>query len=55
MLNIAALAGADAVHLGYGFLSENPEFADAVIAAGLTWVGLQPETMRLQGNKVATR
>ena len=55
MLRIAAQARADAVHPGYGFLSENPDFAEAVIGAGMTWVGPRPETMRLLGNKVAAR
>ena len=55
MLRIAAQARADAVHPGYGFLSENPEFAEAVIGAGMIWVGPRPETMRLLGNKVAAR
>jgi len=55
MLRIAAQAKADAVHPGYGFLSENPDFAEAVIAAGMIWVGPRPETMRLLGNKVAAR
>ncbi len=54
-LRIAELSGADGVHPGYGFLSENPEFADAVIAAGLTWVGPTPEAMRMLGNKVSAR
>ncbi len=55
MLRIAAEAKADAVHPGYGFLSENPDFAEAVIDAGMIWVGPRPETMRLLGNKVAAR
>ena len=54
-LRIADLSGADGVHPGYGFLSENPEFAEAVIAAGLTWVGPPPEVMKLLGNKVSAR
>ena len=54
-LRIAELSGADGVHPGYGFLSENPEFAEAVIAAGLTWVGPTPDAMRLLGNKVSAR
>eukprot|EP00752_Nemacystus_decipiens_P000961 g961.t1 len=55
MLRVAREAGCDAVHPGYGFLSENPEFAEAVIAAGLTWIGPPPDVMRAVGNKVAAR
>jgi pyruvate carboxylase len=55
ILRIARSAGADAIHPGYGFLSENPEFADAVIAAGLRWIGPSPAVMRTLGNKVAAR
>ena len=55
IIRVAKQSGADAIHPGYGLLSENPDFADAVIAAGLTWVGPRPETMRLLGNKVAAR
>ena len=54
-LRIAEMSGADGVHPGYGFLSENPEFAEAVMAAGLTWVGPTPDAMRLLGNKVSAR
>jgi pyruvate carboxylase len=55
ILRIARASRVDAIHPGYGFLSENPEFADAVIAAGLRWVGPSPKVMRTLGNKVAAR
>ncbi|HEX4747764.1 MAG TPA: biotin carboxylase N-terminal domain-containing protein [Gaiellaceae bacterium] len=47
--------GADAIHPGYGFLSERGEFAEAVEAAGLTWVGPPPEALRLGGDKIAAK
>ncbi|HSG96077.1 MAG TPA: pyruvate carboxylase, partial [Afifellaceae bacterium] len=55
ILRVAAHAGADAIHPGYGFLSESPEFAEACAAAGITFIGPSPETMRRLGNKVAAR
>ena len=51
----AHAAGADAIHPGYGFLAENASFAGAVIAAGITWVGPSPETLRLGGDKLAAK
>lgn len=50
---VAKAAGVDAIHPGYGFLSENPDFADAVRAAGMVFVGPSSDAMRLLGNKVS--
>lgn len=55
ILRIARQAQVDAIHPGYGFLSENPDFAQAVIDAGLRWIGPSPAVMRTLGNKVAAR
>jgi acetyl-CoA/propionyl-CoA carboxylase, biotin carboxylase, biotin carboxyl carrier protein len=55
LLDVAGRAGADAVHPGYGFLSENADFAEAVIAAGLTWIGPTPQAIRDLGDKVTAR
>ncbi len=55
VLDVAAKAGADAVHPGYGFLSENADFAQAVLDAGLTWIGPTPDAIRALGDKVEAR
>jgi len=55
IVRVALETGCDCVHPGYGFLAENPEFADAVRAAGLVFIGPSSDVMRLLGNKVAAR
>jgi len=55
MIRIAKLSGADAIHPGYGLLSESPEFADACQDNGLIFIGPHARTMRQLGNKVAAR
>jgi acetyl-CoA/propionyl-CoA carboxylase, biotin carboxylase, biotin carboxyl carrier protein len=54
-IRAAKESGADAIHPGYGFLAESGDFADAVEAAGLVWVGPPPEALRLGGDKLAAK
>ncbi|CAN5341857.1 hypothetical protein BH18ACT12_BH18ACT12_23430 [soil metagenome] len=54
-IRAAQQTGADAVHPGYGFLAESPDFAEAVQAAGLTWVGPSPEALRAGGDKLEAK
>ncbi len=55
IVRVAREAHVDAIHPGYGFLSENPQFAEACAAAGMIFVGPSPDTMRRLGNKVSAR
>ncbi|HSZ83009.1 MAG TPA: biotin carboxylase N-terminal domain-containing protein, partial [Polyangia bacterium] len=55
IISAAEVTRADAVHPGYGFLSENAGFAEIVEQCGLKWIGPQPEVMRLMGDKVSAR
>lgn len=55
IIDAAVKSGADAVHPGYGFLSENADFAQAVIDAGLIWIGPSPQSIRDLGDKVTAR
>lgn len=55
IIEIAKRAGVDAIHPGYGFLSENPDFAQACADAGIIFIGPKPETMRQLGDKVSAR
>ena len=55
IVEAALRSGAEAIHPGYGFLSESPKFAAAVADAGLTWIGPSPDVLELTGDKVASR
>ncbi|WP_288819330.1 biotin carboxylase N-terminal domain-containing protein, partial [uncultured Micrococcus sp.] len=55
LIEIARRSGADGVHPGYGFLSENADFAEKVVEAGLTWVGPSPKVIRDLGDKITAR
>ncbi|HZN92249.1 MAG TPA: pyruvate carboxylase, partial [Myxococcales bacterium] len=55
ILDIAQRAGVDAIHPGYGFLSENADFARACVERGITFIGPRPEVVRLMGDKVAAK
>jgi acetyl-CoA carboxylase biotin carboxylase subunit len=55
VLEVARACGADAIHPGYGFLSENAEFAEACAAAGITFIGPNPRAIRVMGNKTTSR
>ena len=55
IIAVAKQSGAEAIHPGYGFLSENANFAQAVVDAGLIWIGPPPEAIRLLGDKVSAR
>ena len=55
ILSAAEVSGADAIHPGYGFLSENAEFAEMVQHSGLAWIGPRPEMIRMMGNKVRAK
>jgi acetyl-CoA carboxylase biotin carboxylase subunit len=55
IISAAEITGADAIHPGYGFLSEDPEFAEVCAKCNLTWIGPPPAAMRLMGDKISAR
>ena len=55
LLSAAEVSGADAIHPGYGFLSENAEFAEMVQHCGFSWIGPRPEMIRMMGNKIRAK
>ena len=55
IIRVAKMSGADAIHPGYGLLSENPDLVDACTAAGITFIGPRAETMRMLGDKASAR
>ena len=55
IIRVAKESGADAIHPGYGLLSENPDFVDACVAAGITFIGPRADTMRALGHKASAR
>ncbi|HET6965761.1 MAG TPA: biotin carboxylase N-terminal domain-containing protein, partial [Acidimicrobiales bacterium] len=55
ILDVIARSGADGVHPGYGFFSENADFARAITDAGVTWIGPPPEAIEVMGDKISSR
>ena len=55
LISAAEVTGADAIHPGYGFLSEDPEFAEVCLKCNIAWIGPPPEAMRLMGDKIRAR
>ncbi|HTN99648.1 MAG TPA: biotin carboxylase N-terminal domain-containing protein, partial [Microthrixaceae bacterium] len=55
LIDAAHRSGADAIHPGYGFLSESADFAEAVLGAGLTWIGPSPNAIRSMGSKIESK
>ena len=55
LISAALLTGADAIHPGVGFLAENDHFAEQVVASGYTFIGPDPESIRVMGNKISAK